>query len=465
MDILYWTLVLPLAALVAWHVRRSDIGFGTCAAWALLTLAHGLLVKPLFVQFEFPSRELLELTLLTKISFDEYWQGGVAVLLPYAVFMACLFFAGAYGRRPPAAPALPRRVTWFHEGVLSVLALVALAGLVGFFIQFPQLLESANKNTIATADIAEYNSGGIWRALAELGFVVAMCALVNLGLGRRPRLNRALFVVSAALWLAFGFLSDQRGLVMFAVVTYFIAYGRYVAPVSRVMLAGIGVVLLLFIVSKTAMRLQGEGGGAGLEDLSGVMTNFIGQNLVENGKTTTIVKSVPHLLDYQFGKTYLDAVLILIPRALYPDKSTVNLDTVVGNAIFDCDAFGACGVPPGLVAESYLNFGYLGVALLPALVGLLIGWLDRRFRVPRRGSVGDLFFVYALIYVGMAILGSGLSSTITQLLLQALEIGLVGLLAGAPGLLRRAANDGPSSPAPTPPRSRNAVLGAGVGAG
>ena len=434
MATLYWIVVLPAAAFTLWHMRRAHLGFGTCASWALLTLAHGLLFKPLFMQFEYPSRELIELTLLPKISFDEYWTWSVVALLPYIIFVVGMLSTGRYARRPQPGIERPQRVTRFDETVLAALALVALGGLVGFFIQFPQLLESTNKNTIATADIADYSSGGIWRALVELGFVVSLCALVNIGLGCKRRVNIALFGTTAVMWLTFCFMSDQRGLMMFAVITYLIAYGRYVAPVSRSVVVLTAAVLVLFIVGKTAMRLQTES-SALQEDLAAVAANVIGQNLVENGKTITIIKMIPQQLDYQYGKTYLDAVLILVPREIFPAKTTVNLDTIIGNSIFDCDAFGACGVPPGLVAESYLNFGALGVLLLPALVGGLVGRVDRRFRTPRPGSVADLFFVYSLVFTGMGILGSGLSSVMTQVILQATEIGLVALVAGRPGVV------------------------------
>jgi hypothetical protein len=177
------------------------------------------------------------------------------------------------------------------------------------------------------------------------------------------------------------------------------------------------------------LRLQAESNGA-QADAALVAANFIGQNLIENGKTASVVKAVPNKLDFQYGKTYLDAVLILIPRSLYPDKTTVNLDTVIGNKVFECDAFGACGVPPGFVAESYLNFGPLGVLVCAALYGLLIGHIDARFNRTSKGRLFDLFFLYSFIYCGMAILGSGMSGVITQVITQSAELTLVWFIAG-----------------------------------
>ena len=71
MSILYWVSVLLATGFILWRARRANVGPGTSAFWVHLTLAHGLLFKPLFMQLEYPSRELIELTLLPKISFEE----------------------------------------------------------------------------------------------------------------------------------------------------------------------------------------------------------------------------------------------------------------------------------------------------------------------------------------------------------------------------------------------------------
>jgi hypothetical protein len=104
-----------------------------------------------------------------------------------------------------------------------------------------------------------------------------------------------------------------------------------------------------------------------------------------------------------------------------------------------------------MIAESYLNFGWFGVPVLAALFGAGIGALDRRFRQPRPGSVAELFFVYSLMFTGMSLLGSGASSVITQVLLQAIEIGLVVVLAG------RAARLHPAAAEPTRPPANPAA--------
>ena len=428
MAALYFFVVAISALVVGVATWRRGIDLSTCAGWSLLTLLHGLIIKPLFVAFDFPNADILDLLLFSRITRDQYWFWGSVLVLPYLVFTAAMLVAGRYGKagRGPRRPiAAPRQ--WLDEKVLLALFVIAVLGTVSFFIQFPQLLESANKNSIATLDVEDYNGGGIWRSLIELSYVVSLCALLNIGVPAARGRNIALFVVSAALWLAFCFLSDQRGLVIFSVVAYFIAYRRFVGPFPRKVIV-LGVVCVITAIGgKTLSRIQAEVGDQG--DIAYAAANLVGQNLVENGKTISIIQATPRELPFQLGKTYVDAVLILVPRSLYPQKETVNLDTVIGSKVFGCDAFGACGVPPGIVAESYVNFGLPGVLILSIAAGVFVGRVDRRIRYGPRTIAFDLLYVYSLVFAGMAVLGSGISGFITQLITQGGTLILVLALA------------------------------------
>jgi len=425
MPILYFCTLAVLASFTVLLARRSHINLASGAGWVLMTLVHGLFIKPLFVLADFPSPEILDITLFQQTNRHDYWLWGTVLLFAYAAFVAAMFAAGRYHR--PVRPRPAPRAEWFDTGMLTLLLLLAAVGVVGFFVQFPQLLESANKNSIATADVAEYSSGGGWRTLISLSYLISLCALANVGQRHARRASLALFLASAGVWLVFCFLSDQRGSVLFSVITYLIAYSRFIGPLPRKAVLTVLLVLTAAIVGKTAMRLQSENGGQ--DEIAAVAANFVGPNLVENGKTVSVIQAIPAKIEHQLGKTYLDAVLILVPRALYPAKETVNLDTVIGNQVFDCNAFGACGVPPGLMAESYLNFGVLGVVVLAIAMGALVGKIDHRYRCGRRSVTFDLFYMYSLVYCGMAILGSGASSVLTQQLTQGITFGFVLLAA------------------------------------
>jgi oligosaccharide repeat unit polymerase len=423
MPEIYLILASALCVIFLVYTIRRGVTLGTAGGWVVLTCIHGLLVKPLFVYFNIPNADVLDSLLFQSVSRDEYWRWGTASLPAYALFFGSMVVAGQYRQstRPCDSARLAVR---YGNWRLLIFLLIALLGIGGFFWQFPALLESVNKNRIATTDLSDYDGGGVWLYLANFSYLVSLCALVNVGADYVRRSSLTLFCVAALIWVPFCYLSDQRGLMLFSVITYLIAYNRCVRPLSagQISMAISGAFALVLI--KTITRLQ-QGGVELQETVAQTLGNLVGQNFVEHSKMVAIFKAVPDQLNFQYGFSYLNSILILIPRSLFPDKPFVNLDTTIGQTVFGCPAFGACAVPPGLLGESYLNFGVAGLFLMPIVMGVLVGRLDFQFRVATRGSLFQIFYFVSGLYLGMSILGSGLSSSITQLVSQCVSVALI----------------------------------------
>jgi hypothetical protein len=189
----------------------------------------------------------------------------------------------------------------------------------------------------------------------------------------------------------------------------------------KTLLAAAGIALGMMFI-RTVLRLATDEVGV-LALADEIVGNYIGRNFVDNAKTLIILRSIPEQLAYSYGGSYLDSILILVPRALFAAKQTVNLDTVVGMSVFGCEVFGACGVPPGLIAESYLNFGLFGLPVMMLMCGWLTAWLD--YRAARGSVLFKLFYAASLIYFGLAVLGSSISSFATQTVMDAFMLLLV----------------------------------------
>lgn len=153
------------------------------------------------------------------------------------------------------------------------------------------------------------------------------------------------------------------------------------------------------------------------ESINLAVANIIGRNGIEHSKTIHIIDSVPDKMNFLYGESFIDAVVILIPRDIFPNKKTVNLETIVGQKIFDAEYFGVGAIPPGLLAELYLNFSWLGIVIGAILLGRLTGYLDEWFSKSIPGSIFFFYYLTSLFTFGASILGSGLSSTITGLML------------------------------------------------
>lgn len=420
MPELYLILAGILCAVFVLFMLRGGVTLGTAGGWVVVTCVHGLLMKPLFVLFNIPSAAILDDLLFDGVTREEYWIWGTISLVAYALFFITMVLVGRY-RKPVRSP---RPSVEYWNWRLVFFLLIGFVGVVGYFAQFPELLLGMSKNSIATIALDEYSSGGIWINLANFSYVVSICALINVGAGVARRRSWLLFYMSVLLWVPFCYLSDQRGLLLFTVVTYVVAYNRLIRPLSKRRIAFALFTTIALLVVRTLGRFLA--GGLDLRETAAqTLANVVGQNFVEHSKMIAIAKAIPNILDYQYGYSYLNAILVLIPRSIFPDKPFVNLDTTVGQAVFGCEVFGACAVPPGLLGESFLNFGVPGVFLMPVLMGMLVGAMDLRFRMTRPGNTYQVLYLMSGLYIGMGILGSGLASSITQLIVQAVAVTAV----------------------------------------
>jgi hypothetical protein len=87
------------------------------------------------------------------------------------------------------------------------------------------------------------------------------------------------------------------------------------------------------------------------------------------------------------GRTLSDAILALVPRALWPGKP---IFAGSGSLVSDVTGIGfaeGTSVGIGSVLESYVNFGWIGLVLLNVPIGYFIRWLD--FVAFRAESLGD----------------------------------------------------------------------------
>lgn len=409
MIALYFVLASTLVGAAALSLRRSRFPiYGR--SFAVLVLLYGLLVKPLFVALGLPSEEFIAEFLLAPLTLAEYWEGSVWLLAGYAVFVGTMMTASFVLGQIRESASL-RRTPSFHVGRGWLLLAVGVVGVIIFFAQNVDLLFGASKNILATEDLADYGSSGGLRLLVSFLYLIPFLMIANVGADEDVAGSSRLMWVAALLWIAFSFFSDQRGSILFSVFSWLIAYRSCVGKIPRKALVIAGAIAVAMVVARSLLRLTGDQAGqlAAADELLG---NYIGRNLVENAKTLIIIRSIPEQLSYAFGGSYLDSILILVPRSLFPAKTTVNLDTVIGMSVFDCGAFGACAVPPGLVAESYLNFGFFGLPVILALCGWLTAWLD--WKSAGRNVAFRILYAATLVYFAISVLGSGISSFVTQ---------------------------------------------------
>jgi hypothetical protein len=92
-----------------------------------------------------------------------------------------------------------------------------------------------------------------------------------------------------------------------------------------------------------------------------------------------VMDAFPGRFDYRYGLSYLEAPLTLFPLALYPDRPVAPSEWLMETFFPGAWSVGA-GRGFSLVAESYLNFGCLGPAIVMFLLGIAARSLYNYFR-------------------------------------------------------------------------------------
>jgi len=100
-------------------------------------------------------------------------------------------------------------------------------------------------------------------------------------------------------------------------------------------------------------------------------------NLVERASLfqmlCLVVDRVPAHEPYLYGDSYIDIPAQLIPRFVWPDKPSslkANVRLAIYFGLVDEDSSTTVSIAFGQLAESYANFGFLGLALLGAVIGV-----------------------------------------------------------------------------------------------
>jgi hypothetical protein len=107
-------------------------------------------------------------------------------------------------------------------------------------------------------------------------------------------------------------------------------------------------------------------------------------------------------VEYLYGRSVLDGILALVPRAFWPDKpvyagSPKIVAEMTGLVLSETTSFGV-----GNVMEFQINFGIPGIIIGFLLLGFALGWLDRWAAVSDvSGNLGRsiLFFLPAVALI------------------------------------------------------------------
>lgn len=151
--------------------------------------------------------------------------------------------------------------------------------------------------------------------------------------------------------------------------------------------------------------------------------NFLGVD-----KTSQIIDKMPERLNYEFGKSLFLWVVAPVPRTMWPQKPDITEGREIGEMIYqkrDENSPGG-GVPPGFIAEMYLNFGYLGIIVGMFIFGLMLKQFYNAFKKVREKTIfGMVAYLVAFAPFPFRIIGGDFSGCVVQILTTIIPIYLI----------------------------------------
>jgi hypothetical protein len=129
---------------------------------------------------------------------------------------------------------------------------------------------------------------------------------------------------------------------------------------------------------------------------------------------STIIAAGPNQFPFRYGGTYVDTVLFVIPRSLWPAKPR-SFSFAVGQYLFGLDT----DIPPGYIGELYINFHVVGIIVGMYLMGLLLRRVNRWMLSgdPVALAAYSVLAPYLIIFMGRSFIGAGTLMLILSVLM------------------------------------------------
>ena len=121
---------------------------------------------------------------------------------------------------------------------------------------------------------------------------------------------------------------------------------------------------------------------------------------------------------YVYGRTYIASAFGFIPTSIFPFKEKYNIGRITLK-LFGLNPETSGGPRIGIIGESYINFGFIGVIILPCILGILVCIFDNHYMWIFKNYKGEhkllhmifMFIILNHLITGVYLDGSGAIQT------------------------------------------------------
>ena len=182
----------------------------------------------------------------------------------------------------------------------------------------------------------------------------------------------AVLLVNAALLPVYA--STRADVVYLVIGAVIIEYCLNRRGINGRVLLGSVLIAVIAAAAMSSLRSVSDGSNAVQVNRDTLVDTFVLTRTFADIPTSgNIIKAVPYRLPYADGSTITAWLVAPVPRSVWPQKPLISSGPILGSVIYGNKH---SGVPPGLIAESYWNFGLGGVLILPFVCGFVMRRLN-----------------------------------------------------------------------------------------
>ena len=321
-----------------------------------------------------------------------------------ALLFGCLL-ARSWPRRVQTTERVARaRRIWPAEFLLPVAVLLGVLGLLATarFFMASGGAAAVQEATYAGRGLA-MRGQGLWLiGLDLIGLAGLVIYYDSLTRGRRLRARVVVLSVLTFLFLWLLFIGSRGALLRFAVAVVAVRSVAGLSITRRQAIAG-GTVLLFATLAHSWV-------GRDLSLLTRVDWRAVPYFTLNpaNGEFGSVVPTladvvaeVPRSHDYRWGATYVEALGVIVPRAVWPSRPFAPGEWYAARFYSEVwESGGGYGFSP--VAEAYLNYGIAGVLLLAMLLGALLFWIEQAVLAAAAPSPKAILFALAIPWLAFS---------------------------------------------------------------
>lgn len=411
---------IPTSAAAAFQFRR-DV-FSPMNMLNYLTLMS----LPVFLLYiHFVANEDRFFRKMYGLEMVELYPGITLVLYGLLFVIAGFHVAAAVNWR--AVPALNFRSSKsrIHTTLLVAVLAAILAGL--FYardVGLGQALQdggniAAKRVHEATQGVAPRGSALThWRLLGYIfphAIIVATLAMMWTGTIRRTRIDTLLLGSLLAVSLFIPFIAGSREPIFSVLLILIIVRHYAVTRLTFRKLFIFGVIGLFALGLLGQLRSTAEVSEHALSTrILGVFEEIVGASyFMDASKNAIIVREVPENVEHLNGSSLVSIAIAFIPRQIWPEKPIVRVGFFVGQEVIRLN--NQTGIPPGFIAELYLNFGYALIPVFMIVVGATLR-LSYDAAVVRRTPLAIVTYAVSMKVIVLSLMSTDLTFAIFSFL-------------------------------------------------